>query len=219
VTLKDDLKLLFDTAPRYGIQLSDHQLNLYRIYLDELWEWNRRINLTGLHARKKIAIELCLDSLIPAPFIPEKGRMLDVGSGAGFPGVPLKIHSPGLKTHLIEANSKKVSFLRHVIRLLKLNEIEVIKGRIERDGILLHPSGYRLITARALADLRQTVAWCAPFLSSGGLLLTFLGSGAEKDLEKGRQVMEKYGIRPYRKIPYFLPGRKSLRNTMIFKKE
>jgi len=215
---RDEIKLLGDKALDYGIELSWQQLELFHVYLEELWDWNQRINLTGLSTREKIVIELFLDSLIPAPFLPKKGRMLDVGSGAGIPGLPLKIYTPQLKTHLLEANSKKVNFLKQVIRLLRLNEIEVIKGRIEKDGSGLHPAGYHVITARALAGLSQTIAWCAPFLAPGGLLVSFLGGRVEEELRKSGHIREKQGVILYEKIPYLLPGKKTERNTIIFKK-
>lgn len=224
----DELRFLSDRASDYRIELSQHHLSLFRIYLDELWEWNQRINLTGLSTRDSIVIDLFLDSLIPAPLLPLKGRMLDVGSGAGFPGLPLKIYNPLLKTHLLEANSKKVSFLKQVIRLLGLNEIEVIKGRIETDahtlerhdleGHTLYHTGYHLITARALAGLSQTLAWCAPFLFPGGLLVGFLGSRAEDDIKKSQRIMEEHSLVLFKMIPYILPGKSNKRNTVIFKK-
>ena len=219
----DELRLLSDRASDYGIELSQHNLDLFHIYLNELWEWNQRINLTGLSTRDSIVIDLFLDSLIPAPLLPREGRMLDVGSGAGFPGLPLKIYNPLLKTHLLEANSKKVSFLKQVIRLLGLNEIDVIKGRIETDAPTferptLYPTGYHLITARALADLSQTLAWCAPFLFPGGLLVGFLGSRAEDDMKKSQRIMEEHSLVLFKMIPYILPGKSYTRNTVIFKK-
>lgn len=219
----DELRSLSEKASDYGVVLSQHHLNLFDIYLDELWEWNQRINLTGLSTRDGIVSDLFLDSLIPAPFLPRKGRMLDVGSGAGFPGLPLKIYNPLLKTDLLESNSKKVSFLKQVIRLLGLNEIEVIKGRIETDGrtrkghALLH-AGYHLITARALADLSQTLVWCSPFLFPGGLLVGFLGSRAEDDMKKSQRIMKEHSLVVFKKIPYILPGKRSKRTTVIFKK-
>jgi len=164
-------------------------------------------------------IELFLDSLIPSPFLPREGRMLDVGSGAGFPGLPLKIYRPHLRTHLLEANSKKVNFLKQVIRLLRLDEIEVIKGRIEKKGHNLHPTHYHLITARALAGLHQTIAWCSPFLLPGGLLLTFLGSRVKEALKQSARVMEEHSIMLHKTIPYLLPGKRSRRNILIFKKK
>ena len=216
---EDEIKTLWGKAHDFGIELSQHQLDLFSIYLDELWDWNQRMNLTGLTSRKKMVIELFLDSLIPAPFLPVKGKMLDVGTGAGFPGVPLKIQMPRLETHLLEANSKKVSFLKHVIRLLRLNHIEVIRGRIEKDGGNLYPAGYQIVTARAVAGLLKTVEWCAPFLEPGGLLVSFLGRDAGEDLNIIRQIMEKQRLVLHEVIPYVLPGKKFKRNTLIFKKE
>ena len=213
-----ELQLLKDKARDFGIELPLQHLNLFCIYLTELMDWNQRINLTGLKSNKRVVIELFLDSLIPAPFLPDAGGMLDVGSGAGFPGIPLKIYRPQLETHLFEKTSKKVSFLKQVIRLLGLNGIHVIKGRIEKNGDTLHPDGYPLITARALAGLHQTIEWCSPFLLPGGLLVSFLGSRAEEDLKECQQIMEENRILIHRKIPYLLPGKRSKRNTVIFKK-
>jgi len=215
---KDAFQALKEKAPIYGLKISNPQLNLFRIYLDELWDWNLRMNLTGLSSRKEMVVELFLDSLIPVPFIPTKGKMLDVGSGAGFPAIPLKIYIPNLKMTLIEANSKKVSFLRHIIRLLNLNEIEVINKRIEQDKGLLNDKEFPLITARALAGLGQMLSWCAPYLGQGGLLVSFLGPHAREDLMENREVMEKQGIVLHEMIPYVLPAKKTKRNTVIFKR-
>ncbi|MFH1481399.1 MAG: 16S rRNA (guanine(527)-N(7))-methyltransferase RsmG [Pseudomonadota bacterium] len=206
-------------ALEYGVGLTSSQLDLFLSYLDELWEWNQRINLTGLSARKKVITDLFLDSLIPASYLPRSGLFLDVGSGAGFPGIPLKIISPRLITHLLEANSKKVSFLRQIIRLLKLRSIEVIKGRIEESGDRLCPDGYNVITARALAPLHQTIKWCAPFLRPEGFLVTFLGRGAEEDLEENRKIIEQNRLSPHTIIPYFLPGKGMKRSIIIFKRK
>ena len=197
----DVMKSLRESAPDYGIELSEQQLNSFRIYLDELWEWNAHFNLTGLSGRRRIVMELFLDSLVPAPFLPQEGKMLDVGSGGGLPGVPLKIYIPRLKTTFLEANSKKVSFLKHVVRLLRLEGTEVVHGRVEKKTAHTHQAGYDLITARALAGLGQTIAWCAPFLSPGGLLVGFLGSRAEKDLQENRAIIIKHRISPHRSIP------------------
>lgn len=215
---EDEFQALITNALNYGVKISHPQLTLFRTYLNELWDWNLHMNLTGLSSRREIVVELFLDSLIPAPFIAARGKILDVGSGAGFPAIPLKIHMPTLKMTLIEANSKKVSFLRHVIRLLDLNDIEVINGRIEQDRGPLKHEEFALITARALAGLAQTLSWCAPFLCQRGRLVSFLGSRAEKDLKESRQVMEREGIVLHEMIPYVLPTKKTKRNTVIFRK-
>jgi len=211
-------KLLSEKAIDFGVELSQNHLDLFSIYMDELLEWNRRINLIGLSERERIISELLLDSLIPTPFIPERGRMLDVGSGAGFPGIVIKICLPQLKTTLMEANSKKTSFLKQVIRLLKLRDVDVVKGRIEMNGNKLRSQGYHIITARALASLDQIITWCSPFLFHRGLLIGFLGGRAEKELKKSNSLMEGNSLVIDKLIPYSLPGMRSGRTLAILKK-
>lgn len=211
-------KLLSEKAIDFGVELSRNHLDLFSIYMDELLEWNRRINLIGLSERERIISELLLDSLIPTPFIPERGRMLDVGSGAGFPGIVIKICLPQLKTTLMEANSKKTSFLKQVIRLLKLRDVDVVKGRIEMNGNKLRSQGYHIITARALASLDQIITWCSPFLFHRGLLIGFLGGRAEKELKKSNSLMEGNSLVIDKLIPYSLPGMRSGRTLAILKK-
>ena len=177
------------------------------------------MNLTGLSHRERMVFELFLDSIVPVPHLMETGRLLDAGSGAGFPGIPLKICKPRLNAHLLEANAKKVSFLKQVIRLLNLDETEVIRGRIEKDVDRLHPDRYHLITARALAPVGQTIAWCAPLLRPGGLLVSFMGGRIEDELKENWQVTKEHGLTIYKRIPYALPGRESERTTIIFEKE
>jgi len=205
-------------AQDFGIKLSHYQISLFGIYLDELWEWNKKVNLTGLSSRQRIITELLLDSLIPSPFLPEEGRLLDLGSGAGFPGIPLKICKPQLKIHLMEANSKKVNFLKRVIRVTKLYEIEVMRGRIEKDGSILDPKGYNIITARALALLPQILVWCAPYLMPGGLIVNFQGSRFEKVLEESADIIKEYGLYLNKSIPYKLPEKDLQRHLLIFMK-
>jgi 16S rRNA (guanine527-N7)-methyltransferase len=174
------------------------------------------VNITGLTTRDSVITELFLDSLIPGPFLPEEGSLLDVGSGGGFPGVPLKMYKPLLSVHLLEANAKRVSFLKHVIRLLGLKDIEVIRGRIEESH---GDDRYDVVTARALACPVQTMLWCSPFLSSHGYLVTFLGSHPEKELAACGEVMKIHSLRICKIISYLLPGKSKKRNTVILQKK
>lgn len=210
--------ILLTWACSYGIKLSGFQIYLLGTYIDELWEWNKRINLTGASSREGIIKEVLLDSMIPASFLPEEGNLLDVGSGAGFPAIPLKICKKGLSFHLIEAKSKKVHFLKQVIRLTGLQGIDVIRGRIEKDKDLLRADGYHVITVRALAHLSQTLTWCAPCLISGGMIVSFQGSRFECVLKESSDVMKKEQVLLYKSIPYTLPGKDSKRYILIFKK-
>ncbi|MBL7203621.1 MAG: 16S rRNA (guanine(527)-N(7))-methyltransferase RsmG [Desulfobacteraceae bacterium] len=203
---------------RFGIELSWDQTHKLGIFLDELEEWNKKLNLTGLSSRQSIINELLIDSMMPAPFMPDDGNLLDIGSGAGFPAIPIKICKPSLKCQLMEPNSKKISFLKQIIRLAELEKIEVIKGRIEKEEGLLHPEGYDVITSRGLAPLPQFLTWAAPHLASGGLIVAFLGSQSEEALKKSADVIRKHRLFPFKSISYSLSGKSSGRNLLILKR-
>ncbi len=177
------------------------------------------MNITGLTTQDSVITELFLDSLIPGPFLPEEGSLLDVGSGGGFPGVPLKIYKPRLAVRLLEANSKRVSFLKQVIRLLDLKDIQVIRGRIEERHDDQAHERYDVITARALASPVQTMLWCAPFLSHHGYLVTFLGSHPQKELAACGEVMRIHSLSICKIISYLLPRKSKKRNTAILQKK
>jgi 16S rRNA (guanine527-N7)-methyltransferase len=215
----DPLQPLRDCAPRYGIELSEEQIRLLGMYLEELVQWNRRMNLTGLSSRERIVNELFLDSLIPAPFLPGEGRLLDVGSGAGFPGLPLGIYHPRLEVYLLEPRAKRVSFLRQVIRLLGLKGIEVLRGRAEGEEGGLALRGYSAVTARAVADFSQTLSWCGPLVRGDGVLVCYLGERAGELLEECGTVLDTQRLVLHRRIPYSLPGKSGERNVLLFRKD
>lgn len=172
--------------------------------------------MTGLEDRYRMVIELFLDSLLPSPFLPGEGDLLDVGSGAGLPGLPLKIHGPLRHVFLVEPNSKKVSFLRHVIRLTRLSGVEPIKEHVENLSAELR---YDMVTARALADLRKTMERCAPKVKQGGFLVLYLGAKAEEHLKESERLVAGHHLRVAKKLSYVFPGRSSDRHTVIFQKE
>ena len=215
----NEMSLLVEKAAALGTHLSSLEIDLFKFYLKELWEWNRRFNLTGLKTLERIVIELFLDSLIPSPCLPDEGPMLDAGSGAGFPGVPLKILHPRIEIRLLESNAKKVTFLRHIIRALQLKGAQVIQGRIEAPGKWSHAEAFQVITARALADLRQIISWCSPLLKDGGYLVAFLGAEGERTLEENQEVLRSQGLKVDKHFQYLLPGKKTKRHTFMLKKQ
>ena len=193
-------------------------MQLFRAYLDELWEWNEHVNITGVTTREEVLIDLFLDSLIPGPHLPKNGHLLDVGSGGGLPGIPLKIYRPDLSVDLLEVKSKRVSFLKHVIRLLQLKGIRVIRGRIDGYDVLPEQELYDVVTARALASPLQTILWCAPFVRKNGMLILFLGSNVERGLATCKESLDQHSMVLEKAIPYILPGRSARRNAVILKK-
>ena len=205
---------LRDNASRYGVTISEYQLKCLDRYVNELIFWNRKMNLTGISSRDRIFDELVLDSIIPTHSIADEGFMLDVGSGAGFPAIPIKVFKPLLKIHLIESNTKKVSFLKQVIRLLGLHNIDVIRGRIEMDSGMLNHEGYDIVTARSFANLGDTIKICSSFVVHGGHLFLFQGRYAGDELLKNRIKMHEYSMKINQILPYFTPVNKSLRHII-----
>lgn len=209
---------MIDCALEMGIELTPERAETMGLFLDELCEWSKKTNLTGISSRDRIIKELLLDSLVPLSYIPEQGSILDLGSGAGFPIIPIKICRMGLNTHLMEANNKKVNFLKHVIRLTGLSGINVKRGRIETDGDLLDPAGYDIITARAVAPLEKVIRWCAPHLKQTGLMINFQGGDFAEAIKKSSKIMRKTGIFLHEKVSYDLPQKGAKRHTLLFKK-
>ena len=123
--------VLRQATHKVGVSLSDTQIGLFGLYLRELLEWNKTFNLTSIRDPEDIIIKHFVDSLTPLPYLELSGEILDIGPGAGFPSLPLKIAAPELQVQLVEANRKKVSFLKHLIRTLKLESVTVLHSRFE----------------------------------------------------------------------------------------
>lgn len=123
---------LVEGAKTFGIYLGGKTIETFELYLKELLKWNQKINLTAIRSEKGIVLKHFLDSLSVHPYLPNCSSILDIGSGAGFPGIPLKIIQPTLEVTLIDSVHKKVDFQKHIIRTLGLKGIEAIHGREER---------------------------------------------------------------------------------------
>ena len=175
---------LIDQAKALGIDIDRNHGRLFSDHAAELIKWNQRINLTTITDPKDVATNHFLDSLIPVRFLPPDGAMLDIGSGGGFPGIPIKILLPNLSVTLIDASRKKVSFLKHVLRILKLDDIEAHHLRAEE--LANHPNHihqFDVIISRALTSLTSFVRMALPLLDSGGIIIALKG-----DLENAELV-------------------------------
>ena len=177
------------------------------------------MNLVGTSDRGRILTELLLDSLIPAPFLPPEGRMVVIGSGAGFPGLIIKILKPGLHVRLIESNGKKVSFLKYVIRDLGLKNISTINGRAETVLDSLNDEKINLITSRAMTDLQNLVILCGPILTPGCTLVGFLGSKWKKELDKIKKITLERNLFLKNSVKYQLPEKSTERLIAFLEKE
>jgi len=217
-TVKREEEGLSQLFRRWGIRLQPDQAWKLNIFLDELVQWNKKINLTGLSSRKRIVDELLVDSILPAPFLPDQGTYLDVGAGAGFPAIPIKICKPRIRCHLIEPNKKKAGFLKQVIRMTRLQKIEVVEGRMEdQEGALLK-NGYDVITSRAFVPLPGFLMLCAPHLSPEGFMVAFLGARSELSIRESAESMAMHRLFPFKRISYAIPGKPAKREILILKR-
>jgi len=216
---ESESRLLKRVAHQFGVALSDEQAHLFIIFLEHIWAWNRRINLTGITEKREMLIKLLLDPLVALPYLPSSGTLLDVGSGAGIPGLPLKIGRPSYEVHLLEAKAKKVSFLRYMTRKIGLTGIKAFQGRAEKNHDLpgLLPA-YDIVTARALAPLTKTIGICYPHIRPGGLLVAFKGSAIHRELADSQAAIEYLGFGIETKAAYRLPEARGERHLLILKR-
>lgn len=172
--------LLVAGALALGLHLTQSQVGAFATYLKEITRWSVRTNLTALRQPEDIVRAGFLDSLACLPLIPpEAKRAVDVGSGAGFPGLPLKLARPDLSFTLVEASRKKATFLRHVVRQLGLTGVRVVQRRAEEAATDAdEASAYDVALARAVALPSDQARLVRPFLHPGGLFLVQIGPTA-----------------------------------------
>ena len=166
----------------------------FDIYLNELIEWNKKFNLTSVTDPEEIRIRHFEDSLSVLQAIDLKNqKVVDVGAGAGFPGIPLKIVCPGIKLTLIEATRKKVDFLNHIIKILKLDNTEAIWGRAEDLGKDSKYYGkYHVALARAVAKLPDLIKYCLPLLRPNGIFIAMKQDEVEEEVNEAKKALEKF---------------------------
>jgi len=187
----------------------------------ELTEWNRRVNLTALTDPLDVARKHFLDSLsvLSACDVPHNARLIDVGSGAGFPGLPLRIARPDLRVTLLEASRKKCDFLRHAIEALELDGVAIVNARAEEAGRdPSHREGYAVAAARAVAETATLVEYLLPFVQVGGMALALKSGQAAAEVARAEAAVAALGGRVQRSVPVEVPGLDDRRVVVIVEK-
>ncbi|RKY03067.1 16S rRNA (guanine(527)-N(7))-methyltransferase RsmG [Candidatus Poribacteria bacterium] len=181
---------------RAGFKLSEEQIRMFALYRDELKKWNRRVNLTSITDDRGIIHKHFIDSLLPLKLglIEPGAKLADVGTGAGFPGLPMKICEPSIETTLIDSSHKKTAFLKYLTVMMGLSGVRVVWGRAEelaeRPGF---EGAFDVVTTRYVADLSDSVGYCLKLLRPGGIFIAFKGEDAEREVEEASELIAELG--------------------------
>lgn len=183
--MNQDMLLLQHGARLLGIELGEKQLALFDLYQSELLKWNAKTNLISEKTAGEIVTRHFLDSLTAAKYIlPQNARVVDIGCGAGFPGIPLKIALPFIQLYLLETNRKKVTFLKHIVRSLDLNQTQTLHDRTEN---IVRTDTWKekfdVVISRAALKLSDLLPLGQYFLVPDGLLITLKGPSVQTELE------------------------------------
>jgi len=173
---EDSRRILEEGAREIGAPLTGTQVGEFALYLGELVKWNKKLNLTSLKTETEIVIKHFLDSLTPLAHIGMGSFVMDLGSGAGLPGIPMKIARPDLRIILLEARGRRVAFLNNVIRALKLKNARAIQQRADSEGFRDVMGGHLdVVVARAFGETGEVLELGAPYLKPGGSMIVMKG--------------------------------------------
>jgi 16S rRNA (guanine527-N7)-methyltransferase len=230
------MELLKEGAGCLGLILGPRQLAAFETYYRELTLWNQRFNLTAISGYEEVQCKHLLDSLSCILAFPQQGRtqgipdtvplqrpaqpllVIDVGSGAGFPGLPLKIMLPDIRMTLLEATAKKATFLRHMVEELGLQDVEIVHGRAEEVGQAAeHRERYDLVVARAVATLPVLLEYCLPLCRVGGRVVAQKGDDVREEVEIAQNALHVLGSALLEIKPVVLPCL-SLRHLVVVDK-
>lgn len=216
--LRDILK---DGSKEMNIEITDHQIDQLLKYKDILLEWNQKMNLTAIDEEKEVMIKHFLDSLscIQTKYLKTEGSMIDVGTGAGFPGVPLKIALPSVKLTLLDSLKKRIGFLEEVCKETDLNDVNFVHGRAEDFGQNKdYREQYDYAVSRAVAALNILVEYCLPFVKVGGYFICQKGPGLIEELPEAKNAIKALGGEVVEQIAVTLPFSDITHHILVIKK-
>ncbi len=218
--LKEDFeKEIVGYVEELGIKLSKEQAGMFFNYMNLLLEWNEKINLTAITEEKEVIVKHFVDSLTISKYIPEGASLIDVGTGAGFPGIPLKIIRDDLKITLLDSLQKRINFLDVVIKELKLKNIETIHARVEEFGKnSKYRESFEVATSRAVANLSTLTEYLLPLVKVGGIAVCMKGSSIEEELETSKKAINVLGGKVSNVFEFDLPKTDIKRNLVIVDK-
>ncbi len=204
---------------KLGITLSEIQLKQFYNYMNLLIEWNKKINLTAITEPNEIILKHFVDSLTISKYISDGTRVVDVGTGAGFPGIPLKIYRQDIEITLLDSLQKRINFLDEVIKELNLEKIEIIHSRVEDFGKdKRYREKFDIATSRAVANLATLSEYLLPLVKVGGKVISMKGSLIEEELENSKNAIKILGGKIEKVDEFNLPNSDISRNIVLIDK-
>lgn len=201
-----------------GIHLTDKQIKQFDLYYHTLIEWNKKMNLTAITKEEDVYLKHFYDSLTPSfDFDFNHQSLCDIGAGAGFPSIPLKIVYPDLKITIVDSLSKRITFLSHLIEILELNDVKAIASRAE-EYALDHRESFDIVTARAVARLNILDELCLPLVKINGYFITLKGKIAKEELKEANQGIKILGGKVIKQIDFTLSSLEDHRSNIYIQK-
>lgn len=215
---------LVESFQKFGHPLTEEQVDQFMTYARMLVEWNEKMNLTAITDFEDIVWKHFIDSVavLQSENVSREtwnGHLIDVGTGAGFPGVPLKIMFPQLKVTLLDSLSKRIHFLEEVVRECHLNNVELVHGRAEDFGRNpQYREKYDICVSRAVANLSTLSEYCVPFIRKGGSFISYKSSDIEEELNNSKKAIKIFGGKVQKVEQFVIAGSDIPRSLVIMKK-
>ena len=204
------------------ITLTVKQLEQFEKYFETLVEWNEKMNLTAITDKAEVYLKHFYDSLTASFYFDfsKPFHLCDVGAGAGFPSIPLKIAFPHIEVTIVDSLNKRISFLNHLATVLELENVHFIHDRAETFGVNpLYRESYDIVTARAVARMSVLSELCLPLVRVGGHFIAMKAAHAKDELEAGQKAIATFGGKVEKIFTFTLPIEESERNILVIKKE
>ena len=213
----NNMRALESSLQKWNMELSEKQMSQFDLYYELLLEWNSFMNLTAITELQEVIDKHFVDSLALGKFVSlNKKHILDLGTGAGFPGIPIKIMYPDTEIVLMDSLNKRIKFLNAIIEKLQLTEINAVHGRAED---MAHNTIYReqfdICTSRAVANLSTLSEYCVPFVKQNGYFVSYKTEHANNEIDEAKKAVKVLGGMIEKIEEYQLPGT-DMGRTLVF---